>query len=295
MGFILEKIRDKILQADVAKIDTSRLHNDVTEVFDAPYIDDNFSGHTYDVFYRKDGNKKPILIDIHGGGFITEDKSMNRMFGNYMAHFGFTVFELNVRLAYLECSVFDQIMDIDCAVRYVLEHADDYEGDTSNLYVAGHSSGAVLAVSEVLLCLDSNMRADYGIKDRDYKYKGVITDCGLLHFYKGTIPYWGMRGMIFPKGYKKDKRYKYLVFNQNESISLLPKMAILTNKKDVLRKMTFQFDNVLTERNVEHELMLYGPVAHTGIIFYPYTEENVKVIEKVKKYLTAEENGYNNA
>ena len=285
MGFILEKVRDNILKSDIAKIDVSRLYDDVTEIFDASYVDDNLSGHKYDVYYKKDGNKKPILIDIHGGGFITEDKAMNRFFGNHMAHNGFTVFEINVRIAYPKISVFDQIMDIDCAVRYILEHADDYEGDTSNLYVSGHSSGAVLAVSEALLCVDSDMRTDYGIKDRDYSYNGVITDCGLLHFYKGTIPYWGMRGMIFPKGYKKDKRYKYLIFNQNESIARLPKLALLTNKKDVLRKMTFQFDNVLNERNVEHELMLYGPVAHTGIIFYPYTDENIKTIEKVKKYL----------
>ncbi len=281
---IMKMAGDKALKVDVGKLDLSRLPEKVTEISDISYMEDGLPGHKMDIYIRKDRTRKPILIDIHGGGFISEDKAMNRLFGNYMAKLGFTVFEINFRIAYPEWTVFDQIEDIDRAVRFVLDNADSYECDRDQLFIAGHSSGGVLAVSEALLCVDPAMRKDYGISERDYSYKGILTDCGLMHFYKSSIAYWGMRKMCFPKGYKNDKRYSYLVFEDNKSLGDLPKLALITNPKDVLRKMTFYFDKVLEKHGTEHRLMLYGKDGHTGIIFVPYTDQNMAVLKQVKEY-----------
>ena len=49
--------------------------------------------------------------------------------------------------------------------------------------------------------------------------------------------------------------------------------------------MTYFFNGVLTEKNVEHRLFEYGKDGHTGIIFKPYTDENQDVLMKVKDYL----------
>ena len=285
INWIMKKSGDIALKTDVGKLDLSRLPEEVTEIKDVSYVDDNEPGHKLDIFVRMDGTKKPVLIDIHGGGFISEDKAMNRLFGNYMAKLGFVVFELNVRLAYPEWTVFDQIEDIDKGVRFALRCASEYEGDTDQLYIAGHSSGGVLAFTECMLSSSPEMLADFGLKERSYKYKGLITDCGLMHFYKRSIAYWGMRKMIFPKRYKEDKRYKYLTAENNEFIQKLPKAALLTNSKDVLKKMTYYFDGVLKQKGVEHRLFEYGKDGHTGIIFKPYTDENLAVLKSVREYL----------
>lgn len=285
INWIMKKSGEIALKTDVGKLDLARLPEEVTEIKDISYIDDNDPGHKMDIYVRKDGSKKPILIDIHGGGFISEDKAMNRLFGNYMAKLGFVVFELNVRLAYPKWTVFDQVEDIDKGVRFALERAEEHEGDTDMLYIAGHSSGGVLAFTECMLSSSPEMLSDFGLEERGYKYKGMITDCGLMHFHKSSLAYWGMRKMIFPKCYKNDKRYKYLTAENNEYITKLPQAALLTNSKDVLKKMTYYFDGVLTEKNVEHRLFEYGKDGHTGIIFKPYTDENQDVLMKVKDYL----------
>ena len=285
INWIMKKSGDIALKTDVGKLDLSRLPEDVTEIKDISYADDNDPGHKLDIFVRMDGSKKPILIDIHGGGFISEDKAMNRLFGNYMAKLGFVVFELNVRLAYPEWTVFDQIEDVDKGVRFAIERAAEHEGDTEQLYIAGHSSGGVLAFAECMLSASPEMLADFGLPERGYRYKGLITDCGLMHFYKSSIAYWGMRRMIFPKGYREDKRYKYLTAETNEHIKKLPKAALLTNSKDVLKKMTYYFDGVLNQKGVEHRLFEYGKDGHTGIIFKPYTDENLAVLKSVREYL----------
>ena len=285
INWIMKKAGDKALKVDVGKLDLTRLPEEVTEINDISYMEDDLPGHKLDIYIRKDGKKKPILIDIHGGGFISEDKAMNRLFGNYMAKLGFVVFEINFRIAYPEWTVFDQITDIDRAVRFVLDNAESYECDKDQLYIAGHSSGGVLAVSEALLCVDPEMRSAYGIEDRDYSYKGIITDCGLLHFYKSSIAYWGMRKMCFPKGYKNDKRYGYLKFEDNACLKKLPKLALMTNHKDVLRKMTYYFDKILEIKIIAHKLFIYGPDGHTGIIFVPYKIPNMSTLKAVSEYL----------
>ncbi|MBO4636879.1 MAG: alpha/beta hydrolase [Clostridiales bacterium] len=282
---IMKIAGDKALKTDVGRLDLSKLPSEVTEINDVSYIDDELPGHKMDIYLKRDGTKKPVLIDIHGGGFISEDKAMNRLFGNYMALQGFTVFELNVRLAYPEFTVFDQIGDIAQGVRYVLDNADLYECDPKELYIAGHSSGGVLALSECLLSVDPKMCSDFGFAPRDYSYKGLITDCGLMHFYKKSIAYWGMRKMIFPKGYTKDKRYGYLVFEENPCLGKLPKTALITNSKDVLRKMTWRFNGMLDRYDIRHKVFSDGADGHTGIIFVPYTEGNQATLQKIKEYL----------
>ena len=82
INWIMKKSGDIALKTDVGKLDLSRLPEEVTEIKDISYAGDNEQGHKMDVFVRRDGIQKPILIDIHGGGFISEDKAMNRLFGN---------------------------------------------------------------------------------------------------------------------------------------------------------------------------------------------------------------------
>ncbi|MBP5655638.1 MAG: alpha/beta hydrolase [Clostridiales bacterium] len=259
----------KAYAADLERIDLSQLSDKILQVPDVHYIDDNVPEHTLDICYSDDGISKPVLIDIHGGGFISYGKAFDQVFANVFAQHGFVVFEVDFRLAYPEYTVFDQIEDIDKAVSWVRENAEAYGGDVNRMYIAGHSSGGVLAAAEALLCLNPGMAEDYGITPRDFEFSGVFLDCGLMHFYKNSIAYNGMRRMVFPKGYKEDKRYKYLVFDENEDIARFPKTVLITNRKDVLHKMTYHFEEILKRNKVQYKLFGEGSKGHTGMVFKP--------------------------
>lgn len=275
----------KAYAKDVARLDHSKKDPDINEVFDVSYIEDEDPWHMLDVYFKKDGTSKPVLIDIHGGGFITHDKDVDELFCNAMASRGYVVFSLNYSLIYPECDFFDQVSDIDNAVRWIISHASEYEADADNIYIAGHSSGGVNALTECLLCLDEKMRQDYKIKDRNYRYKGIILDCGLMQFYKKSIAYNGMRKMIFPKGYETDKRYPYLVFENNESLKLLPETILITNRKDELKGMTFYFQKLLEKNGVSNTLSDQGPEGHMGIIFEPFSESGIKLLDSISGQL----------
>ncbi len=281
---IMKNSGGKAYVRDIERLDQSAISEEITMISNVNYIPGDSMEHTLDIYFRNDGVKKPILIDIHGGGFISHDKKVDSIFANVMAQNGFVVFSLNYRLAYPEYNVFDQIDDIDKATRWVVKHASLYDGENKRMYVVGHSSGGVNAVAEVLLSLSSEMLSDYGFEKRDYTYRGLIIDCGLMHFYKNSIAYNGMRRMVFPKSYKNDRRYEYLLFDRNDDVNRLPKTVIITNESDQLKDMSYYFNELLDKRYVEHVLLEKGSKGHMGVIFDP-KKDGMILINEIFDYL----------
>ena len=280
----MKKNGEKSFYNDIKRIDYSKLSNDIKEKLNINYSRDDSVEHSLDIYYKDNNEVKPILIDIHGGGFISNDKELNHLFGNYIAQKDFVVFNINYRLAYPEYTVFDQIIDIDCALKWIIKNAKNYNANIDEIYIAGHSSAGVLVVMEALLCKSKNLINDFNLDERNYDYKGIILDCGLMNFYKNNIAYWGMRRMIFPKQYKYDKRYKDMVFESNNELYKLPKTILLTNSEDELRDMTYYFKNILDNSKVDNKIIDEGDDGHMGIIFKPYTEENMGIIDEILDY-----------
>ena len=123
------------------------------------------------------------------------------------------------------------------------------------------------------------------MEERNYEYKGILLDCGLMNFYKNSIAYWGMRRMIFQKKYKSDKRYRDIIFEKNDELYKLPKTVVLTNSKDELKEMSYYFKELLDKNKVQAKIIDKGNDGHMGIIFKPYTEENQTIIDEIIKYL----------
>ena len=275
---IMKDSGNKAYVRDLERLDRSLMSDEITVVSDVNYAGDEDPEHTLDICFRKDGKPKPVLIDIHGGGFISHDKMADSVFANVLAQKGF---------AYPEHTVFDQIKDIDEASGWIIRNACSYEGDCSRIFLSGHSSGGVNAAAEALLSVCPQMSSAYGLAERDYRYKGLILDCGLMHFYKNSVAYNGMRDMVFPKGYKNDPRYGFLVFEKNGAVSGLPKTALITNDKDELKEMSYYFDELLERDHVPHRLFDKGSEGHMGIVFRPVTDGSA-LLDNVIEFLSGD-------
>ena len=280
----MKKMSEKTYLKDLDRIDASKFDCTIKAVKDISYINDHSIEHKLDIHYKSNQEYKPIIVNIHGGGFISGYKEMDSLFANYLAQRGFVIFNVNYRLAYPRFNVFDQIEDISNAVEWIVSNAEKYEANPKEMYIVGHSAGGVLAIAESLLCLDKKMREDFNIDERNYTYNGIILDCGAMHFYVNNLAYWGMRNMVFPKGYKKMAKYHYLIFENNRKLSLLPKTVLLTNEKDELRTMTYYFKKVLDDHRVDNKFFDGGTDGHMGIIIKPYTDENQKMLDAIQEF-----------
>jgi acetyl esterase/lipase len=136
--------------------------------------------------YRPDGDgPAPILLFVHGGGFLKGDKGgadawPNANVGRFAAEAGFLGVVINYRLAP------DHMWpagaeDVAAAVGWLKHHARDHGGDPDRIVPMGTSAGAVHVAGYLKLAGDRDVRAVillsglYGytaLDDRDTLYYG---------------------------------------------------------------------------------------------------------------------------
>ena len=119
----------------------------VTEVEDVAYIDDGNVYHKLDVMYPdnlKSGEKLPVIIDIHGGGWMYADKDLNDNYCLSLADRGYVVFNISYRLV-PDVTVNEQIQDVAYALKWIGENMKNYPCDTANIMLTGDSAGGQLA------------------------------------------------------------------------------------------------------------------------------------------------------
>lgn len=92
----------------------------------------------------------PILVQIHGGGWIAGDRRLEaRPLMNHMAARGWLCVSVNYR-AGTGAAWPDQIRDVNTALSWVREHAEEYGGDPDFVAITGGSAGAHLAALAAL-------------------------------------------------------------------------------------------------------------------------------------------------
>ncbi len=93
--------------------------------------------------------KRPAVVVIHGGGWVSGSRHWADYFANTLAANGIVVLNIDYRLA--DKTMPDtrwpaQLVDAQLAVRFLRAHAADYAIDTARIGAVGDSSGAQLAV-----------------------------------------------------------------------------------------------------------------------------------------------------
>lgn len=93
----------------------------------------------------------PVIVYIHGGGFMCMDKKSYTRIAHCYAASGCVVFNINYRLA-PACRYEEQLRDVASAVRWAYENAASYAGDNTKIFLAGDSAGAFLAAWYAAAC-----------------------------------------------------------------------------------------------------------------------------------------------
>jgi len=100
--------------------------------------------HRLDV-YPVDGRGAPVVLFVHGGGFIAGDKNLAPPFysniGRYLASYGIVAVCMNYRLA-PDGGWPAAAEDVELAVRWLQDRAESYGGDARRLVAVGQSAGA---------------------------------------------------------------------------------------------------------------------------------------------------------
>lgn len=95
--------------------------------------------------------KLPIIINIHGGGWVYGTKETYQYYLMSLAQEGFMVTNPNYRLA-PQAKFPAQLEDINEVVNWVLAQKDNDRFDMEHIFLVGDSAGAHLAALYSILC-----------------------------------------------------------------------------------------------------------------------------------------------
>jgi len=125
-----------------------------TSHLDIPYdqiegVDPNLL--SLDVFTPIADGPHPVMVMVHGGGWVFGDKTFHAPTDIKCVFFttqGYLFVSINYRLAPAAQHP-AQIQDVTKALAWVHDHIADYGGDPDRIYLMGHSAGAHLAALAV--------------------------------------------------------------------------------------------------------------------------------------------------
>lgn len=287
---LVKRMLNKWREHDNEILANQILPEGITELADIPYISDGKREHCLDVYYPENTDAKlPVIIDIHGGGFVYGDKELNRSFCYHLARRGFTVFNLNYRLALDDTKVSGQIQDVMSAIHWIGSNIASYPADAEQVFIVGDSAGGVLAAMAVLIAQNERLQKIFNVEKVALDFKAVSIICGMMDFNKDELKFRLLRSLCFERGYANKEYYKNMIFNGIPEMKNLPPVFLTTSEEDELSYMTYSFEETLKKYNVKHKLKYYDKkenrkLGHVFGVLYPEYDESKELLDEMIQF-----------
>ncbi|HXG10323.1 MAG TPA: alpha/beta hydrolase [Gemmataceae bacterium] len=151
---------------------------EVDTVLDIPYYDGpgaSRTRHRLDIYRPRGAEKRPVLLFLHGGGWMFGDKAYGRYpaVARCLAGQGVVVVMANYRLSPAVKHP-EHVRDAARALAWTIKNAERYGGRPDQVFVGGHSAGGHLAA--LLATNESYLKAE-GLDSS--AIKGVIPVSGV--------------------------------------------------------------------------------------------------------------------
>ncbi len=208
----------------------------------------------------------PVIVNVHGGGFVYGDKELYQYYCMALAEHGFAVVNFTYRLA-PEFKFPSALEDTSSVFGWVLENAGAYGFDVNNIFAVGDSAGANLL--GLYCCIYSN--PDYA---RNFSFpapvcpRAVILNCGLYrqtYSKKKDLNTLLMANLMPNRG--TEEEYHLLCVGEHTTPDF-PSAFIMTGEGDFLADQALPFYENLKALGVDTEYHFYGDKDHVlGHVF----------------------------
>lgn len=253
---------------------------------DIPYIDDGNLYHKYDVFYPKNTDsdaKLPVIIDIHGGGWMYATKDLNEYYCRALADRGFVVFSISYRLV-PDVIVPEQLQDVMAALKSISEEMKNYPCNENSIMLTGDSAGGMLAAYSSVLIQSAELRDVFETVAVDMDIDALLLTSPVAYMKDGAISIYTK--LLWGSDYKHKSTYNYMNFDEIIGYAnALPPTYLITSSGDSLaRKQTQKLAALLENKGVETTLKDYPKyngksLAHVYSVLFPFDEAGSEMID----------------
>ena len=222
--------------------------------------------NTLDVYRpRGKAGKLPVIVNIHGGGYVYGSTKQYQFYCMGLAQRGFAVVSFNYHLA-PKYKFPTPVRDTNLVMEWICRKAEIYGFDTDNVVIVGDSAGAQLASQYAVICTDPDYAKIMEITPPEFTLRAVGLNCGMYDLKKraGEIP--GNKLMI--DYFTKDPSvYGKKLDVLSHVTEKFPPAYLLSAKGDFLVEQSRPMAELLRSKGVPCEYRIYGD-EKTGHVFH---------------------------
>ncbi len=250
---VLKIVWEKTRIVDAKRMKTEKYPNGIKEFRDIPYIEDGNMYHLLDVYVPDNtGASLPVIIDVHGGGWMYGTKEINKCYCHHLAKEGFIVVNINYRLAG-NVLFKDQIKDIFSAFQWIGENMGSFPADMNNVFLTGDSAGGHFVSICAALSRSEELRKEFDIPYNPLQFNAIGATSPVVDLLSPNIILNVNLRMLLGSNHKKSPFCKYMKFDQ-VAVSGMPPFYILTSSGDFVHSQSYKLKKVLDDLGVPNKM-----------------------------------------
>lgn len=218
-----------------------------------------------DVYRPKaaEGQRLPVIVSVHGGGWVYGDKERYQYYCMNLAERGFAVVNFTYRLA-PEYKYPASLEDTNLVFTWALSHADEYGFDTEHIFGVGDSAGAHNLGLYTAICTNPEYAKNYNFTVPDgFAPRAVALNCGAYQIEKpvdendttGRL----MEDFLPQKGSREELELISVPAHITENY---PPVFFTTAYGDFLKNQASVLGEKLAQCGVPFVCRLYGTASH---------------------------------
>ena len=213
-----------------------------------------------------EGQRLPVIVSVHGGGWVYGDKERYQYYCMSLAQQGFAVVNFTYRLA-PDFKFPAPMEDTNLVFGWVLTHGSEYGFDTDHVFAVGDSAGAQMLGLYCCICTDAEFAARFPFSPpAGFVPAAVALNCGVYEVTpagKKDMTAKLMADYLPHKGSPEELELLSIMHHVNSGF---PPAFIMTSAGDFLREAAPPMAERLKTLGVPVTYRLYGdeknPLGH---------------------------------
>ena len=244
-------------------------------------------GQRMDVFRARNAQGVlPVLVDLHGGGFLLGHKEVNRLFCADMAERGFLVFCPEYPLA-PGADLFTILRSLTASLNDIAGRLPEYGGDPERFFLCGDSAGAWLCVYLAALQGGPALRQAAGAESSSLPIRALGLQSGMFYTTLRDKIGFFLPPSIYGKGWKRHPFRPYMDPENPAVLRALPPCFLTTAEGDFLADYSRRFAAALAREGRPHRLMDFPEksLPHAFAAMLPEREEARRANDAMAAFL----------
>lgn len=230
-----------------------------------------YKENVLDVYRPRVGaTKLPVIVSVHGGGWVYGDKELYKHYCLSLAQRGFVVVNFTYRLS-PEYKFPCHLEDTAKVFEWVHKHGARHGMDRDHVFAVGDSAGAHILSLFCLMCTNPSYAAKYSFSvPENYLPKAISLNCGVYNVesekQNGSNTISLMKDVLPKRGTQEELHMISPVNFINEKF---PPCFIMTSNEDFLKDQPEELKRKLDMFGVPYIYRYYGDERHKlGHVFH---------------------------